>query len=404
MYFYPFLSHAPLEPMNATVKVDGDKVEIWAGAQQPMGGRNLVAQTLGVPPENVTLHMMRVGGSFGRRLANDFMVEAAAIAKQAGAPVHLRWTREDDMTHDMYRPAGFHFLKGGVDASGNVVAWRNHFVTFTTNGTSPASSAALGATEFPARFVPNYALYTSLIQFGVPTGPMRAPTSNGVAFVMQSFIDELAHAAGKDPIEFRLALLSQPLVQPPAGAPGPGRGGGGGGLDAARMKGVLELVREKSGWGKKQLPQGTGMGVAFHFSHSGYFAEVAEVAVDGQKRVKVNHVWVAADIGRQIVNPLNSEAQVQSAVIDGLSQAMMLEISIDAGHAVQSNFDQYELIRMRSAPAVIDAFFLKSDNNPTGLGEPALPPVLPALANAIFAVTGVRARELPLSKSGFKWA
>jgi isoquinoline 1-oxidoreductase beta subunit len=408
-YFYPFLSHAPLEPMNATASVKDGKVEIWAGTQQPGSGRNLVAQTLGVQPNDVTIHMTRIGGCFGRRLANDYLAEAAWIAKVAGVPVHLQWTREDDMGHDQYRPAGFHFLKGGVDASGKLVAWANHFVTFTLDGQRGTGSGTVSATEFPARFVPNYQLGTSMIQFGVPTGPMRAPGSNGIAFVMQSFIDELAHAAGQDPIAFRLALLSNPLVQAAPDPNASGRGGGAGtgfagGWDPSRMRGVLELVRDKSGWGKTKLPAGTAMGVAFHQSHAGFFAEVAEVSVDASKRVRVNRVWVAADVGRQIVNPITAEAQVQSSVIDGMSQLMSYGITISKGRAMEGNFDEYEPVRMSQAPKEIHTDFLLSDNNPTGLGEPALPPILPAIANAIFAATGQRVRTLPLAKSGYSWA
>jgi isoquinoline 1-oxidoreductase beta subunit len=406
-YFVPYLSHAGLEPLNATVSVKDGKCDIWAGTQQPGGIPANVARALGIQPADVTVHMMRMGGSFGRRLNNDFITDAANIAKVAGVPVHVRWTREDDMTHDNYRPAGFHFLKGGVDASGKLVAWRNHFIGPTGSSLSPS--------EFPARLVPNYAMYSSAIQSNVPTGAMRAPGSNGISFVMQSFIDELAHAAGKDPIQFRLDLLSAPLVVPPpppppdpnAPPPAPGRGGGpggGAGLDPARMRGVLELVRDKCGWGKSKLPAGTGMGVGFHWSHNGYFAAVAEVAVDASKKVRVNKVWVAGDIGRQIINPLNAEAQVQSSVIEGLSSVMSWEITVKDGRAEQSNFDQYAPVRMRNAPKVIEAHFLTTDNNPTGLGEPALPPVLPAVANAIFAATGQRVRTVPLSKSGYSWA
>jgi isoquinoline 1-oxidoreductase beta subunit len=407
-YAYPFLNHCGLEPMNATAQFKDGRLEFWAGTQQPASGRTTAARACEIPPENVSIHMYRIGGGFGRRLYNDHLAEAGRIAKEISpTPVHLRWTREDDLAHDLFRPAGYHFLRAGVDASGKIVAWRNHFIHFAQDG-NPAGSSGMDANQFPARFIQNYATYQSTIPFNVPIGAMRAPGSNAVAFVIQSFIDELAHAAKKDPLQFRLDLLSQPLVVPPPPPPdqagrGRGRGGGGAGWSPERMRGVLELVREKSGWGKTKLPNGTAMGVAFHFSHQGYFAEVAQVRVDAQKRIRVEKVWVAGDIGRQIVNPLKAESQVESSVIDGMSH-LMWEITIAGGKVQQTNLGEYPPTRMRHTPPVVETHFVLSDNNPTGIGEPALPPFLPAVTNAIFTATGARVRSLPLSKHGYRWA
>jgi isoquinoline 1-oxidoreductase beta subunit len=298
------------------------------------------------------------------------------------------------MQHDFYRPAGYHKLKGAVDAAGKLVAWDNHFVTFG-EGQRFGAAASISPTEFPAAFIPNFTMGVSRLPLGIPTGFLRAPTSNAIAFVYQSFIDELAHAAKKDPVQFRLDLLSQFALPQGVNANQV--------MNGERMRGVLQLVAEKSGWGKRTLPKGSGIGVGMHYSHRGYFAEVVEVNVSQAGEVKVVKVWAAGDVGSQIINPTGAMQQVQGSVLDGLAEAFKQEITIEGGKTVQSNFDDFELLRITEAPPV-EVHFKLSEFPPTGMGEPALPPVIPALTNAIFMATGKRVRSLPLSRHDLRWS
>jgi len=404
VYEYPFISHASIEPQNATAQWHEDgRIEIWAPTQNPGAGQNLVASTLGVPKERITLHLTRAGGGFGRRLSADYIVEAVAIAQHVKAPVKLTWTREDDLRHDHYRAGGFHHLRGGVDAQGRVVAWQDHFVTFANRvqreGQTqllPGSGASLSGDEFPGRWVPHCLIEQTPIECRIPMGPWRAPGSNVFAWVFHSFIDELAHAAGRDPLAFRLDLLGmRELV--------PGTGERGQPYHVGRMRRVLQAVGEKSGWASGPLPRGRGRGVAFHFSHRGYVAQVAEVTVSRQGELSVDRVVVVSDIGAQILNPSGAENQVQGSVIDGLSALSGQSLDIRDGRVVQSNFHDYPLLRLPQVPPRIEAHFLQTDFPVTGLGEPAFPPVAPAICNAIFAATGVRIRRLPLAGQSLAW-
>ncbi len=395
-YEIPFVNHSALEPMNTTVAIKNGKVEIWSPTQMPGGGKTAVSKLLGVAEPNITLHVTRNGGGFGRRLSNDFMVEAAAIAKEHGEPIKLLRNRKQDVQSGTFRAGGFHHFKAGLDASGKLTAFRDHFVTYSNSG-NVAVAGDLGASEFPSGFVPNLDYGFSMMPLDIPTGPMRAPGSNTLAFAYQSFLDELAHAAGKDPLQFQLDLLGP--AKPPTVTQGPR--GPQVGMDNGRMAGVLKAVAEKSGWGKK-LPKGTGMGIAAYYSHQGYFAEVVQASVNPKSgEVRVEKVWVAGDVGRQIVNPSAGGNQVEGAAIDGVSQALAQALTFTNGAVDQTNFHDYPLLRMHQAPKV-EVHFVITDNNPTGLGEPALPPVVPALTNAIFAATGKRVRTLPINTSELK--
>ncbi len=389
-YTYPFVSHAPLEPQNCTAWYHDGGMEIWAPTQTPARAKTSAAHTLGISEDKVTLHQTRVGGGFGRRLINDYVCEAAFIAKRATQPVKLQWSREDDMAHDFYRVAGFHSLKGSVDETGKLAAWQNHFITFTEDGRKPVSGGNITATEFPGPLLKHYRLTQSMLPLATPCGPWRAPRSNGIAFAVQCFIHELAQAAGRDHLEFLLEIMGEPRWLEP---------GNDRALHTGRAAGVIKLAAEKAGWGRA-LPTGHGMGLAFHFSHAGHFAEVAQVSVDKDKQLKLHHVTVAGDVG-PIINLSGAENQCQGAVLDGLSTALGLGITLENGRVQESNFDTYPLLRIAHAPTV-DVHFVDSDFSPTGLGEPALPPLAPAVCNAIFAATGERIRTLPLTTAGYR--
>lgn len=381
-YYYPFVSHANMEPQNCTALMhESGRLELWAPSQSPKSGRALVSRTLGIPESRIHVNIMRIGGGFGRRLRNDFMAECAWIAREVGKPVQLQWSREDDMGHDFYRPAAWHHFKAGLNDSGRMVAFDHHFVTFGRNGET-VSGASLSPGHYPAGLVPNFRLRQSLIETNVPTGPWRSPGHSAYCWAYQSFFDEVAYAAGRDQLEFRLDLLAKAYGEPP--------------LDLERTRGTLALAASKAGWGQRKLGPNRGLGMAFHFDHGGFVSHVAEVVANGSN-VKVEKVWSGIDVG-PILNLSGAKNQVEGCIVDALSTAQ-LQITFADGAARQSNFHNYELLRFNQAPE-IECHFIQSDNPPTGLGEPPIAAATPAISNAIFAATGKRIRKLPFGRAG----
>jgi len=403
-YEYPFIAHVTMEPQGATAHWKDGKLEMWSTSTLPADGVGLVAKTLGIEQSDITTHMVRSGGSFGRRLQNDWLVEAAWIAKKVDAPVKLLWSREDDVVHDPFRPGGTFGMKGGLDAQGKLTVWRQHFGTYG-DGKQATSGGGIGRDAFPAGFPPAYALYTSMQPLMLRTGALRAPGDNAYCWVAQSFLDEMAHEAGRDPLEFKLELLSNkkaPWKSDGEDAVGDHEPTGPGVLVPERFKGVLQMAADKSGWANRKKTPGRGMGIAVWFCHLGYVAEVADVSVDAASKVTVHKVWAVTDVGSQIINPGAAENLVQGGIMEGMGH-LAQEITLVDGRIVQSNFQNHPLMRMRQVPE-IEVIWLKTDYSPTGLGEPTLPPTLPAVTNAIFAATGKRIRTLPLKASGFSWA
>jgi len=390
VYEIPFIAHVPMEPVNYTADVRGDRVELWGPTQDPGDARDLAAQVVGVPTANVTVHMERCGGGFGRRLMVDYAAEAAYLSKAVGAPVKVVRTREEDLQHDYYRPAGMHRVRAGLDARGTPVAWAQHLANTSRYAfalRSDAVKSELYRDDFPAQCLPNVRLEYAPVPSVIPTGAWRATLHSANAFVVQSAVDELAHLAGQDPVAFRLAMLGSPRRLRYADHGGPV-------FDTGRLAGVLRLAADRSGW-TRPLPRGRGRGIAAHFTFGSYVVHVAEVSVDASGRPRVHRIVAAVDCG-QLVNSSGAEAQVQGGVIDGLSSALFGQITVDIGRVRQSNFNDYRLLRMRDAPS-IEVHFVRSSEPPSGLGEPPVSPVAPAVANAIFSLTRNRIRRLPLS-------
>ena len=386
-YQLPFLAHAALEPMNCTVDLRQDSCEVWVGTQVLSRAHAAAAQTAGLPPEKVKVHNHLLGGGFGRRLEIDGVVRAVQIAKHVDGPVKVIWTREEDIQHDMYRPYFFDRMSAGLDDKGMPIAWHHRFAgsSILARYLPPAFNNGLDPDTTDGAIDLSYALPNMRVEYvrveppGIPTAFWRSVGPSHNVFVVESFMDELAAAANKDPIEYRRALLDK----------------------APRAKAVLDLAADKAGWGQP-LPQGSGRGVSLQFVFGTYMAQVAEVEVSKDGEVRVRRVVCAVDCGTA-VNPDIVEAQVQGAIIFGITAALYGEITLKGGRVEQGNFDTYQLLRIDEAP-VIEVHIVRSSEPPGGMGEPGTSAIVPAVANAIFAATGKRLRKLPIDAAQLKSA
>lgn len=375
-YSAPFLAHNTMEPMNFFAHVTDEKAELVGPIQTPEFLEKTISAVTGLPLEKIHIDMTRMGGGFGRRLYGHFGVEAAVISQKVKAPVKLVYTRDDDMTQGTYRPGYKVLYRAALDENNNLIAF--HIRGAGTHG-SP-----IFANRFPAGAVDNYLAEEHSLDSNISTGAWRAPRSNFIAGAEQAFLDEVAEAAGKDPIDFRLELFDRAIKNPV---------GKDNDYDAERYAGVLKLVKEKAGWGK-DMP-GVGRGVSAYFCHNSYVAQVVDVATDGGSP-RVRKVWCAVDCGI-VVNPEGAINQIEGGIVDGIGHAMYSAMTFKEGKPEQSNFDKYRLIRINEAPAEIETHFVESDIDPTGLGEPSLPPVIGALANALYKATGKRVYDQPFA-------
>jgi isoquinoline 1-oxidoreductase subunit beta len=389
-YLLPFMAHAPMEPGNCTANYQGSKCELWAPTQVPQDCRDSVAQAVGLDPDQVKVNVTLMGGGFGRRLEHDYAVEAALVSKSVSAPVKVIWTREDDMRSSTYRPASLHQLSGTLDGSGFPVALTHRIIAPSISGqkglpTPGGVDPDLPDETGPVYAIPNYAIEYVMTETPVPLGWMRSVYALQAGFALESFIDELATAAGKDPLQYRLHLLAkdQDLTYFTTT------------WKTARMRSVLQLAAEKSGW-DKPLPAGRFRGVACFGCFGSYVAEVFEISMENAQP-RVQRVVCAVDCG-QIVNPNILEQQVQGGVVYGLANALRAKITIEKGRIVQGNFDDYAPLRMNETPTV-EVYAVPSAEPPTGIGEPPVPPIAPALCNAMYAATKKRIRSLPILSS-----